>query len=397
MRGGPRARCARRRRHPGLRHRWGSARPGAGSEQRASAGDVAGVLHPGRVAGVQQQVGGGAQRLLGAAGDDDAARIGDQAAGRGQMGGDLLAQDMQALGRRIAGEFSGQGLQHARCAARPGFDREQVRRGQAAGEQQAQRGVTGRRGGGDLGQAGATGGQDGGGQGRGGGQCRDLVRQIGGDIGAAAGAAANVAFGGQAFISQHDGLAGNSKLLRQGTAGRQAPTRGQGAFQDAVAQMVEDGALAGLVWCEHGVVVTADWSNRHDLRPVHAASAIVHTYRAALGGFPKPRCPRIVSRRGLLEALALQPLALQLSGAAHGLRGFAGPTLGRLLVVPSQLHFAENPLPLHLLLERLERLINVVVTHENLHLAACSYPRAPPRSGAQIRPSPGIPARGLAL
>ncbi|MEA2773710.1 MAG: peptide deformylase [Acetobacteraceae bacterium] len=43
----------------------------------------------------------------------------------------------------------------------------------------------------------------------------------------------------------------------------------------------------------------------------------------------------------------------------------------------SQLHFTENTLPLHLLLERLERLVDVVVTHEDLHLAACSYPRRP--------------------
>ena len=49
--------------------------------------------------------------------------------------------------------------------------------------------------------------------------------------------------------------------------------------------------------------------------------------------------------------------------------------------MPPQLHLAENPLPLHLLLERLERLIDIVVTHENLHLAACSFPRAPPPIG----------------
>jgi hypothetical protein len=35
--------------------------------------------------------------------------------------------------------------------------------------------------------------------------------------------------------------------------------------------------------------------------------------------------------------------------------------------VPAQLHLAENALALHLLLERLEGLIDVVVTDENLH------------------------------
>jgi hypothetical protein len=41
--------------------------------------------------------------------------------------------------------------------------------------------------------------------------------------------------------------------------------------------------------------------------------------------------------------------------------------------MPPELHLAENPLPLHLLLERLQRLIDIVVTHEDLHLAACSF------------------------
>ncbi len=80
------------------------------------------------------------------------------------------------------------------------------------------------------------------------------------------------------------------------------------------------------------------------------------------------------------EAFSPQPLALQLSGAAHGLRGFAGATLGRLFVVPTKLHLSENAFPLHLLLERFKRLINVVVTHEDLHLAACSFPGRPRRS-----------------
>jgi hypothetical protein len=35
--------------------------------------------------------------------------------------------------------------------------------------------------------------------------------------------------------------------------------------------------------------------------------------------------------------------------------------------VPAQLHLAENTLALHLLLERLEGLIDIVVADENLH------------------------------
>src|SRR6266536_3137608 len=66
-----------------------------------------------------------------------------------------------------------------------------------------------------------------------------------------------------------------------------------------------------------------------------------------------------------LEAFALQPLAFQLAGAADSLSRLAGPALGRLLVMPPQLHLAEDPFPLHLLLERLQRLIDIVVTHQN--------------------------------
>jgi hypothetical protein len=101
--------------------------------------------------------------------------------------------------------------------------------------------------------------------------------------------------------------------------------------------------------------------------------------------------------KGLLEALAFQPLAFQLTGPAHGFRGFAGAALRRLFVMPTQLHLAENTLPLHLLLERLQRLIDVIVTHENLHLAADSFRRTPADQGRKNDPLQGIPARGMAL
>jgi hypothetical protein len=41
--------------------------------------------------------------------------------------------------------------------------------------------------------------------------------------------------------------------------------------------------------------------------------------------------------------------------------------------MPPQLHFAENTLPLHLFFERFERLIDIVISHENLHWVAFSY------------------------
>ncbi len=112
-------------------------------------------------------------------------------------------------------------------------------------------------------------------------------------------------------------------------------------------------------------------------------------------GFPKPLLDPTGVR--LLEAFAFQSFTLQLPGAAYGFRGFASSAFGRLFVVPPQLHLAKNSLPLHLLFERFERLVDIVVTHEDLHLAACSFPRRARRSGAQKDPSAGIPPRGLAL
>jgi hypothetical protein len=40
--------------------------------------------------------------------------------------------------------------------------------------------------------------------------------------------------------------------------------------------------------------------------------------------------------------------------------------------MPAKLHLTEDSLPLHLLLERLERLIDVVVANQNLHVPSPS-------------------------
>ena len=85
--------------------------------------------------------------------------------------------------------------------------------------------------------------------------------------------------------------------------------------------------------------------------------------------------------RRALEAFALQALTLQLAGAADGLCSLAGTAFGRLLEMAAQLHLAEDALALHLLLERLERLIDIVVTNENLHLAAYSLSLRPVSPG----------------
>jgi hypothetical protein len=68
------------------------------------------------------------------------------------------------------------------------------------------------------------------------------------------------------------------------------------------------------------------------------------------------------------QAFALHALAGQLAYAANGLGLFAGALLRRLLVVVAHLHFAEDAFTLHLLLERPEGLIDVVIADEYLHV-----------------------------
>ena len=74
---------------------------------------------------------------------------------------------------------------------------------------------------------------------------------------------------------------------------------------------------------------------------------------------------RLLGRRD--QAFALGALAGQLAGAAHGFRLLAGALLRGLFVVDVPLHFAERAFALHLLLQRLEGLIDVVVADENLN------------------------------
>src|ERR1700726_3042774 len=69
------------------------------------------------------------------------------------------------------------------------------------------------------------------------------------------------------------------------------------------------------------------------------------------------------------QALALQLLAGELAGAADGFRLLADSALGGLFVMAAELHLAEHALALHLLLQHLERLVDIVVTDENLHAA----------------------------
>src|SRR4051794_31895398 len=57
------------------------------------------------------------------------------------------------------------------------------------------------------------------------------------------------------------------------------------------------------------------------------------------------------TRRHGQQPLALELLARQLAGPAHGLGGLAGALLRRLLVMSAELHLPKDALALHLLLE----------------------------------------------
>src|SRR5436190_8839496 len=72
------------------------------------------------------------------------------------------------------------------------------------------------------------------------------------------------------------------------------------------------------------------------------------------------------------QAFALHALAGELARPADRFRLLARLLLGWLLVVAAKLHLAENALALHLLLERLEGLVDVVVADENLHASFLS-------------------------
>src|ERR1700681_3154532 len=67
------------------------------------------------------------------------------------------------------------------------------------------------------------------------------------------------------------------------------------------------------------------------------------------------------------QALALGALAGELAGTADRLRLLPGLLFGGILVVAAELHLAEDALALHLFLQHLEGLVDIVVTDENLH------------------------------
>ncbi len=76
---------------------------------------------------------------------------------------------------------------------------------------------------------------------------------------------------------------------------------------------------------------------------------------------------RAAGREIALVAFALQALAQQLAIAPLGLGALALAALRGLLEVAAELHFPEDALALHLLLQRAQGLIDIVVADVDLH------------------------------
>lgn len=77
---------------------------------------------------------------------------------------------------------------------------------------------------------------------------------------------------------------------------------------------------------------------------------------------------------GSEQPFALRLLARELARPANRLGPLTSAALGRLLVMLPKLHFAKNALALHLLLQRAERLIDIVVTDSYLHSVSPPFP-----------------------
>jgi hypothetical protein len=106
-------------------------------------------------------------------------------------------------------------------------------------------------------------------------------------------------------------------------------------------------------------------------------------------GLATASCPKTLF--AWQKPFPLRPLPRELAGSAHGLSLFARPLLRRFLVVVAPLHLAESTFPLHLFLQRFQRLIDVVVTHKNLNQDRSPLKKKKPaRSAASPRQEPSV-------
>ena len=83
------------------------------------------------------------------------------------------------------------------------------------------------------------------------------------------------------------------------------------------------------------------------------------------------------------DAFALGAFAGEFAGPANGFRTLAGFLLGRLLEMLTGFHFPEQAFALHLLLQRAQGLLDIVIADDDLY-----YGTSP--SGSFGRQAPGI-------
>src|SRR6516164_4991281 len=89
---------------------------------------------------------------------------------------------------------------------------------------------------------------------------------------------------------------------------------------------------------------------------------------APASGAASTEGPRNHPRFHRQQTLPLQLLAGELTGATDCFCLLPGPPLGGLFIMAAELHLAEETFALHLLLQGLEGLVDIVVADENLHV-----------------------------
>jgi hypothetical protein len=209
---------------------------------------VAGVLHPGGVAGVEEDAGGEVEGLLRAGGDDDLFPGAADAAGGAEILGDGAAERGEAGGVGIAHAFGAGAANGAGGEAGPELSGKNVERGDA-GLEGLERLARSRRRDGGGGQhppaPGETGGGSRFGAARDGGDAEEVVGDRGGDERAGAHAAFEVALGEQLVESGGDGVAGDGEVGGKSPGGGEAAGRRDPAGENSGAELVIELALKG--------------------------------------------------------------------------------------------------------------------------------------------------------
>ena len=224
----------------------------AGAEDRAHQ-RIAGLFDPGLVAGVEENAGDDVEGLLGTGNDHDLSGIAADGAGGAEIGADGFAKGLQAERMQIVGGVDVERAAVAGEEFRPEVEGELIEGGlmDAEGapsmtprigfiggkEERAARGATGGRVVG-RGRAGLGGG----------------MRERGGDEGAGADAAFEVALGEELCVGVEDGEAGDFELGSESAAGGDLLACGEVAAVDRVAKTSVDLAMEG----HRGLAVDGD-------------------------------------------------------------------------------------------------------------------------------------------